>query len=63
MMCVTGWRSVSWTARPGQRSVCTCVTQVVLMCLTVLSSCLSVWAEDQIIFDHHAVYWNSTNPR
>ncbi|XP_052344926.1 ephrin-A2-like [Oncorhynchus keta] len=63
MLCVTGWRSVRWTARPGQRSVCTCVTQVVLMCLTVLSSCLSVWAEDQIIFDHHAVYWNSTNPR
>ncbi|XP_014842356.1 PREDICTED: ephrin-A2-like isoform X2 [Poecilia mexicana] len=40
----------------GQR----CVMELVL--LTVLSW-VSVWAEEKIIFDRHAVYWNSSNPK
>uniref|UniRef100_A0A3B3HKQ4 Ephrin-A2a n=1 Tax=Oryzias latipes TaxID=8090 RepID=A0A3B3HKQ4_ORYLA len=36
-----------------------CVMEVVL--LTILSW-MSVWAEEKIIFDRHAVYWNSSNP-
>lgn len=38
----------------------TCVMEVML--LTILS-CVCVWAEDKIIFDRHAVYWNSSNPK
>uniref|UniRef100_A0A667WSW1 Ephrin-A2a n=1 Tax=Myripristis murdjan TaxID=586833 RepID=A0A667WSW1_9TELE len=30
--------------------------------LTILSW-VSVWAEEKIIFDRHAVYWNSSNPK
>ncbi|TWW71834.1 Ephrin-A2 ELF-1 EPH-related receptor tyrosine kinase ligand 6 [Takifugu flavidus] len=37
-----------------------CVAEVVL--LTILSW-VSVWAEEKIIFDRHAVYWNSSNPK
>lgn len=37
-----------------------CVMEVVL--LTILSW-MSVWAEEKIIFDRHAVYWNSSNPK
>ncbi|MED6237954.1 hypothetical protein ATANTOWER_001238 [Ataeniobius toweri] len=33
-----------------------------LVLLTVLSW-VSVWAEEKIIFDRHAVYWNSSNPK
>lgn len=40
----------------GQR----CVMEVVV--LTILSW-VSVWAEEKIIFDRHAVYWNSSNPK
>lgn len=40
----------------GQR----CVMEV--MVLTVLSW-VSVWAEEKVIFDRHAVYWNSSNPK
>ncbi|XP_010884564.2 ephrin-A2-like isoform X2 [Esox lucius] len=63
MWCGFVKRSVRWTARPRQRRGSMFVTQVVLMCLTILSSCLPIWAEDQVVFDRHAVYWNSTNPR
>ncbi|KAF3845195.1 hypothetical protein F7725_008358 [Dissostichus mawsoni] len=41
----------------GQR----CVMVVVL--LLALLSWVSVWAEEKIIFDRHAVYWNSSNPK
>lgn len=37
-----------------------CVMEVLL--LTILSW-VSVWAEEKIIFDRHAVYWNSSNPK
>uniref|UniRef100_A0A672IWM1 Ephrin-A2a n=1 Tax=Salarias fasciatus TaxID=181472 RepID=A0A672IWM1_SALFA len=37
-----------------------CVMEVVL--LTILSW-VTVWAEEKIIFDRHAVYWNSSNPK
>ncbi|CAG14699.1 unnamed protein product [Tetraodon nigroviridis] len=37
-----------------------CVAEVAL--LSVLSW-VSVWAEEKIIFDRHAVYWNSSNPK
>uniref|UniRef100_A0A8P4G6X1 Ephrin-A2a n=1 Tax=Dicentrarchus labrax TaxID=13489 RepID=A0A8P4G6X1_DICLA len=37
-----------------------CVMEVVV--LTILSW-VSVWAEEKIIFDRHAVYWNSSNPK
>ncbi|KAF0044078.1 hypothetical protein F2P81_003236 [Scophthalmus maximus] len=40
----------------GQR----CVMEVLV--LTVLSW-VTVWAEEKIIFDRHAVYWNSSNPK
>ncbi|KAK2826517.1 hypothetical protein Q5P01_020731 [Channa striata] len=40
----------------GQR----CVMEVAV--LTILSW-VSVWAEEKIIFDRHAVYWNSSNPK
>ena len=40
----------------GQR----CVMVVVLL---TLLSWVSVWAEEKIIFDRHAVYWNSSNPK
>ena len=40
----------------GQR----CVMEVVV--LTILSW-VTVWAEEKIIFDRHAVYWNSSNPK
>lgn len=40
----------------GQR----CVMELVL--LAVLSW-VTVWAEEKIIFDRHAVYWNSSNPK
>ncbi|KAK1894031.1 Ephrin-A2 [Dissostichus eleginoides] len=40
----------------GQR----CVMVVVLLALL---SWVSVWAEEKIIFDRHAVYWNSSNPK
>ncbi|AWP16262.1 putative ephrin-A2-like [Scophthalmus maximus] len=43
-------------AHLGQR----CVMEVLV--LTVLSW-VTVWAEEKIIFDRHAVYWNSSNPK
>ena len=41
----------------GQR----CVMELLL--LLPLLSWVSVWAEEKIIFDRHAVYWNSSNPK
>lgn len=37
-----------------------CVMEVVLLAIL---SWVSVWAEEKIIFDRHAVYWNSSNPK
>lgn len=31
--------------------------------LLAILSWVSVWAEEKIIFDRHAVYWNSSNPK
>lgn len=51
-----GFTWMSMMCQLGQK----CVAEVVL--LTILSW-VSVWAEEKIIFDRHAVYWNSSNPK
>ena len=39
-----------------------CAADAVVL-LAVASWLCGVWAEEKIIFDRHAVYWNSSNPK